>query len=68
MKWKYAGKRVKTAEDFIRCCASVSSISGSKYRIRFADGRTVDSEVYFASSCACSKQHEASCCSTRSAR
>lgn len=47
MKWKYAGKRVKTAEDFIRCCASASSMSGKKYRIRFADGRTVDAEQFF---------------------
>ncbi len=47
LKLKTAGKRVKTADDFIRLCGSRSSLSGEKYRIRFADGTTVDSEVYF---------------------
>jgi len=47
LKWKNAGKRVKTAEDFILFCASASSMSGKKYQIRFADGRTIDSEQYF---------------------
>jgi hypothetical protein len=36
-----AGSRVKTAEDFIRLCASESSVSGKPYEIRFADGRVV---------------------------
>ena len=39
MKWGKAGKRVKTAEDFIRLCASQSYLSGTPYQIRFADGR-----------------------------
>ena len=47
LKWKNAGSRVRTAEDFIRVCASESSMSGRKYRIRFADGREVDSADYF---------------------
>jgi hypothetical protein len=47
MKWKKAGGRVKTAEDFIRLCASGSYLSGKKYQIRFADGRIVDSEQFF---------------------
>lgn len=47
LKWKNAGKRVRTAEDFIRYCASESSMSGRKYRIRFADGREVDSADFF---------------------
>lgn len=47
LKWHNAGRRVKTAEDFIRYCASQSSMSGKKYRIRFADGHSVDSEQYF---------------------
>ena len=38
-KLRAAGPRVKTAEDFIRYCASESSISGKPYEIRFADGR-----------------------------
>jgi len=47
LKLKTAGSRVKTADDFIRLCGSRSSLSGEKYRIRFADGTTVDSEVFF---------------------
>ena len=46
-KWNKAGDRVKTAEDFIVLCATKSSMSGLAYRIRFADGTTVDSAVFF---------------------
>lgn len=42
-----AGARVKTAGDFITYCASRSSRSGKPYRIRFANGETVDAEVFF---------------------
>ena len=40
-KLHIAGSRVKTAEDFIRYCASESSVSGQPYEIRFRDGRVV---------------------------
>ncbi len=40
-KLRAAGARVQTAEDFIRYCASQSSVSGQPYEIRFADGRVV---------------------------
>ena len=46
LKRRTAGRRVATAEDFIGLCASVSSVSGSPYRIRFADGRTVTAEAF----------------------
>ena len=46
LKLQNAGARVVTAEDFIRVCASVSSISGLPYQIRFADGNTVTSETF----------------------
>ncbi len=46
-KLKKAGDRVKTAEDFIRLCASKSSLSGEPYLIRFSDGVTVEAEVFF---------------------
>lgn len=46
LKWKNAGARVKTAEDFIVYCATKSSVSGEKYKIRLADGQVVDSEVF----------------------
>ena len=35
-----------TVEDFIRLCASVSSMSGRPYQIRFSDGRVVTSEEF----------------------
>lgn len=47
MKRRYAGKRIKTAEDFIVCCASRSSASGKPYQIRLANGETVDAEAFF---------------------
>jgi hypothetical protein len=47
MKWENAGSKVKTAQDFIKYCASESSFSGKKYQIRFADGKVVNSEDFF---------------------
>lgn len=41
VKLRAAGSHVKTAEDFIRYCASASSVSGTPYEIRFSDGRVV---------------------------
>ena len=46
-KLDYAGSKVKTAEQFIDYLATGSSMSGKPYRIRFADGHSVDSAVYF---------------------
>ena len=46
LKLRKAGSRVVTADDFIRLCASASSVSGIPYQIRFADGRVVSSEAY----------------------
>jgi hypothetical protein len=46
LKLRNAGARVRTAEDFITCCATGSSMSGEKYRIRFADGHVVDNAVF----------------------
>lgn len=46
LKLRYAGERVKTAEQFIDCCATRSSMSGVNYSIRFADGRTVDAATF----------------------
>jgi hypothetical protein len=45
LKWKKAGRRVKTAEDFIELCGSRSSISGKLYKMRFPDGRIENSAV-----------------------
>jgi len=46
LKLRFAGGRVKSAEDFIDCCATRSSMSGLRYSIRFADGRTVDAATF----------------------
>jgi hypothetical protein len=46
LKLRYAGDRVKTAEDFIIYCATGSSMSGEKYQIKFDDGRLVDSATF----------------------
>jgi type IV secretory pathway VirB10-like protein len=43
-KREKAGDRVKTADDFIRLCASHSYLSGEAYLIRFKDGRTRTAE------------------------
>ena len=47
MKLQKAGDKVQTADDFIRLCASKSFLSGKPYRIRSADGKTVNSDRYF---------------------
>jgi hypothetical protein len=47
LKWKNAGARVKTTGDFIRTCASESSMSGKPYEIRLKDGRTVLARDWF---------------------
>lgn len=46
-KLDYAGERVKTAEDFVKYCASESSLTHQKYKIRAADGTTTDAATYF---------------------
>ncbi|MES1195843.1 MAG: DUF5329 domain-containing protein [Steroidobacter sp.] len=46
LKWKNAGSKVSTADDFIRLCGSVSSMTGKPYLIRFADGKTVTSQSF----------------------
>lgn len=46
LKLSKAKSRIKTAEDFIQYCGSQSSMSGEKYRIKFADGRVIEAEVY----------------------
>ena len=46
LKLRMAGSRVKTAGDFISYCASVSSMSGKPYLIRFSDGSEVTAEAY----------------------
>ena len=47
MKLRNAGDRIRTANDFITNIASHSSMSGLPYKIRYAEGRTVDAEAYF---------------------
>jgi hypothetical protein len=47
MKLAYSGGRVTTAEEFVKYCASESSMTHQKYRIRLADGTTIDAAAYF---------------------
>ena len=47
MKLGYAGERVKTAEDFVKYCASESSFTHQKYKIRASDGTMTDAAAYF---------------------
>lgn len=43
-KWRRGGDRIKTAEDFIRYCATRSSFTGARYRVRYADGSLRDAD------------------------
>ena len=47
MKLGFAGERVKTAEDFVKYCATESSMSHRKYQVRTADGKTTEAAAYF---------------------
>lgn len=47
MKLDYAGDRVKTAEDFVKLCASESYLTHQHYKIRLPSGQTVDAGEYF---------------------
>lgn len=46
LKLRFAGSRVKTADDFIVYCATSSSVSGARYSIRFADGHSIDAATF----------------------
>lgn len=47
LKRRNAGKRIQSAEDFIRYCATGSSLSGKPYQIRLANGQTIASADFF---------------------
>ena len=46
-KLRFAGERIQTAEQFIKYCASESSITHKPYQVRFADGRVQNTADYF---------------------
>ena len=46
MKWENAGNRIKSARQFIDKIASTSSVSGNPYKIKFSDGKIVESKVF----------------------
>lgn len=48
LKWGAAGKRVSSAEDFIRYCATGSSMSGLPYQIKWSDGRMVTTAAFLS--------------------
>ncbi len=47
LKLKNARSKIATVEDFIRLCGTGSSVSGIPYSIRFADGTTLNADLYF---------------------
>ncbi|MGI8602682.1 MAG: DUF5329 family protein [Verrucomicrobiales bacterium] len=47
LKLSRAGKRINTAEQFIEYCASRSSFTGEKYKIKLADGQVIEAAVFF---------------------
>lgn len=49
LKWRFAGSRIHTADEFITCCATRSSVSGISYTIRFAHGPPVDAATWLRS-------------------
>lgn len=42
MKWKKAGDKISTAQDFIKHLASSSSVSGKPYQIKFKNGQVLN--------------------------
>jgi uncharacterized protein DUF5329 len=46
LKRRMAGSHCATAEDFIRYCATQSSVSGKPYQIRLPDGTMVTSAAF----------------------
>jgi Family of unknown function (DUF5329) len=46
-KLRAAGARIATAEDFIKDCASESSMTHQKYKVKLTDGTMLDAAVYF---------------------
>jgi hypothetical protein len=47
-KLNFVGERAKTAELFIKYCATESSMSHQPYKIRFADGTVTETAAYFS--------------------
>jgi hypothetical protein len=47
LKWENAGKRIKTVKQFIDNIATASSISGKPYKVKYKDGKVLDSRVFF---------------------
>jgi len=46
LKLKNAGSKIKTAQQFIDKLASESSMSGKLYKIRFKDGKVVETKFF----------------------
>lgn len=47
MKWKKAGDKIKTVQDFIEQIASKSSMTGLDYKIVYSDGKESRQENTF---------------------
>jgi hypothetical protein len=47
MKWKNAGNRIKTVKQFIDKIATSSSLTGQPYKVKYKDGKVLESRVFF---------------------
>ncbi len=48
-KYEYFRKEIQTPEDFIRLCASMSTITGRPYQVKLPDGRVLRTDQWMLS-------------------
>ena len=48
-KYEYFKKKIQTPEDFIRLCASMSTVTGNPYQVKLPDGRVLRTDQWMLS-------------------
>ena len=48
-KYEYFKKKIQTPEDFIRLCASMSTVTGRPYQVKLPDGRVLRTDQWMLS-------------------
>jgi hypothetical protein len=48
-KYEYFKKKIRTPEDFIRLCASMSTVTGRPYQVKLPDGRVLRTDQWMLS-------------------
>ena len=48
-KYEYFKKKIQTPEDFIRLCASMSTVTGRPYQVKLPDGRLLRTDQWMLS-------------------